>query len=134
SPSSPDFDPGIRGPLLTRVGGEEGVRAPHALRGVDQVELGVFERVHFYHRLLADGGTVTGVEGDAIDLNRALGRKGCGRRASQPVNVYRLPVVHNTSFSGISCLARSEKFWPLQCMGRTWAKSNFFNSAITWRR
>jgi hypothetical protein len=33
--------------------------------------------------------------------------------------VKRLPVVQSTSFSGISCLARSTKFWPLQCIGRT---------------
>jgi hypothetical protein len=33
-----------------------------------------------------------------------------GRGAVQAVNVYRLPVVYSTSFSGISCLARSINF------------------------
>src|SRR6516162_1349410 len=42
--------------------------------GIDQDELGVLERVHLYHRLIADGGTVTDVEGHAVDLDRALGR------------------------------------------------------------
>src|SRR6516162_1065183 len=42
--------------------------------GIDQDELGVLERAHLYHRLIADGGTVTGVEGHAVDLDRALGR------------------------------------------------------------
>src|SRR6516165_7474572 len=42
--------------------------------GIDQDELGVLERVHLYHRLIADGGTVTGLEGHAVDLDRALGR------------------------------------------------------------
>ena len=42
--------------------------------GIDQDELGVLERTHLYHRLLADGGTVTGVECHAVDLDRALGR------------------------------------------------------------
>jgi hypothetical protein len=45
-----------------------------------------------------------------------------------------LPVVQSTSFSGISCFARSMKFVPLQCMGNTCSRSNLFNSAITWRR
>ena len=41
-----------------------------------------------------------------------------------------LPVPQSTSFSGISRLARSMKFCPLQCIGMTCSRSNFFSSAI----
>ena len=50
------------------------------------------------------------------------------------VKVKLLPVAHSTSFSGISCLASSTKFAPLQCIGSTCSSWNLFNSAITWRR
>src|SRR5271166_3789108 len=53
---------------------------------------------------------------------------------SHAVKVKLLPVAHSTSFSGISCLASSTKFTPLQCIGSTCSRSNFLNSAITWRR
>ena len=36
--------------------------AMDGLGHIDQDEFGVLERAHFYHRLLADGGTVAGVE------------------------------------------------------------------------
>jgi hypothetical protein len=42
-------------------------------------------------------------------------------------------VVQSTSFSGIACLAKSMKFWPLQCIGRTCSRSKFFNTAFTIR-
>ncbi len=57
-----------------------------------------------------------------------------GRAACYAVKVKLLPVAHSTSFSGISCLARSMKFCPLQCIGNTCSISNFFSSAITCRR
>ncbi len=55
-------------------------------------------------------------------------------REPQAVNVKLLPVAHSTSFSGISCFARSTKFWPLQCIGITCCISNFASSAITCRK
>ena len=54
--------------------------------------------------------------------------------ARYAVNVKLLPVAQSTSFSGISCLARSTKFCPLQCIGSTCSRSNFLSSAITLRR
>ena|SRR5215469_12012588 len=57
-----------------------------------------------------------------------------GRALLYIVNVERLPLVHSTSFSGISCSTRSMKFWPLQCAGRMRARSNIFSAALTWRR
>jgi hypothetical protein len=47
--------------------------------GIDQDELGVFERAHLHHRLLADGGTVTGVECHTVNFDRAFGRHDCRR-------------------------------------------------------
>ena len=67
-------------------------------------------------------------------ISRGLGRRRSLRRRDQAVNVKRLPVVQSTSFSGISCFARSTKFCPLQCIGSTCPRSNFFSSAMTCRR
>ena len=41
---------------------------------IHQDELGVLERAHADHCLLVDRGAVTGVQGDPIGLDRALGR------------------------------------------------------------
>lgn len=42
-----------------------------------------------------------------------------------------LPVVHSTRACGISILARSMKFWPLQCMGNTCSTSSALRPAMT---
>jgi hypothetical protein len=60
--------------------------------------------------------------------------KAVRRGPGHAVNVKVLPVPQSTSFSGISRLARSMKFCPLQCMGMTCSRSNFFSSAITFAR
>jgi hypothetical protein len=44
-----------------------------------------------------------------------------------------LPVPHSTSFSGISLLARSTKFCPLQRIGITCSRSNFYLAEIVVR-
>ncbi len=54
--------------------------------------------------------------------------------ARYAVKVKLLPVPQSTSFSGISRLARSMKFCPLQCIGITCSRSNFLSSAITCPR
>src|SRR4029077_10365374 len=59
--------------LEVACGERAGVRGP-ASGGVDQDELGVFESTHLYHWLIADRGTVTGIECHTIDLDRAFGR------------------------------------------------------------
>jgi hypothetical protein len=67
-------------------------------------------------------------------LMREHGSKAATCGLGYAVNVKVLPVPQSTSFSGISRLAKSMKFCPLQCMGITCSRSNFFSSAITLAR
>ena len=54
-------------------------------------------------------------------------------RVGQTVNAKLLPVLHSTSFSGISFVARSTKFGPLQCIGITCSRWNFYLAEIAVR-
>jgi hypothetical protein len=71
---------------------------------------------------------------NAISRWVATSRKGDAKNcAARAVNVKLLPAPHSTSFSGISLLARSTKFCPLQRIGLTCSRWNFYLAEIIVR-
>jgi hypothetical protein len=69
-----------------------------------------------------------------LRLSRAVGSSFRQLRRNHAAKVNWLPVVQRTNACGISRLANSRKFEPLQCIGKMCSTSSVFSSAMTLPR